>query len=105
MDVVKVSERSPYQRGKRLFGASMLFGITIIWGMPIAATILGIEFGDITWIVFPLLVIWVIYFGVSSLLLACPKCGRSLFMRGYLLSVPWPAKTCGKCGTDLTINR
>lgn len=33
----------------------------------------------------------------------CPNCGRSLFMRGYFINVPWPAKDCSKCGADLTI--
>lgn len=30
----------------------------------------------------------------------CPTCGKNLFFRGMLI-VPWPSKTCGKCGTAL----
>lgn len=30
----------------------------------------------------------------------CPECGKNLFFRGVLV-VPWPNRTCGKCGTEL----
>lgn len=30
----------------------------------------------------------------------CPQCGKNLFFRGILV-VPWPNKTCAKCGFDL----
>ncbi len=30
----------------------------------------------------------------------CPKCGKNLFFRGIFV-VPWPNRTCGKCGTEL----
>ena len=31
----------------------------------------------------------------------CPTCGSNLFFRGPLM-LPWPNKTCNRCGTDLT---
>jgi predicted RNA-binding Zn-ribbon protein involved in translation (DUF1610 family) len=30
----------------------------------------------------------------------CPDCGKNLFFRG-LFVVPWPQRTCSKCGTKL----
>ena len=30
----------------------------------------------------------------------CPHCGKNLFFRG-LFVVPWPNRTCGKCGKAL----
>ena len=30
----------------------------------------------------------------------CPECGKNLFFRGMFV-VPWPNRTCGKCGTQL----
>lgn len=30
----------------------------------------------------------------------CPNCGKNLFFRGIFV-VPWPSRTCGKCGTKL----
>lgn len=30
----------------------------------------------------------------------CPRCGKNLFFRGIFV-VPWPNRTCGKCGLDL----
>ncbi len=31
----------------------------------------------------------------------CPTCGKNLFFRGIFV-VPWPNRTCGKCGTRLS---
>lgn len=31
----------------------------------------------------------------------CPACGKNMFFRGIFI-VPWPNRTCGKCGNDLT---
>ena len=103
--MVMTTARSPYRRGKRLLLISILCAVAIVWGIPIAATILGIGFDYFKWIVGPLVVAWLLFFGISSMLLVCPCCGRSLFMRGSFLIVPWPAKTCGKCDTDLTVNQ
>ncbi|MEO0689554.1 MAG: hypothetical protein AAFY51_04540 [Pseudomonadota bacterium] len=30
----------------------------------------------------------------------CPNCGKNLFFRGILV-VPWPNRTCGRCGYEL----
>ncbi|KPP95081.1 hypothetical protein [Erythrobacter sp. HL-111] len=30
----------------------------------------------------------------------CPHCGKNLFVRG-LFVMPWPNRTCGKCGARL----
>jgi hypothetical protein len=50
----------------------------------------------------PLMLIWLVVAGVGSLLVRCPRCAKSLFMKG-MLSVPWPAANCRRCGTDLTV--
>ena len=47
-------------------------------------------------------VFWLSHGFVMLAMFRCPVYGRSLFMRG-IWSVPWPAKTCSKCGTDLTV--
>lgn len=31
----------------------------------------------------------------------CPTCGKNMFFRGMFV-VPWPNRTCTKCGSDLT---
>tara|TARA_B100001179_G_scaffold217713_1_gene189805 strand:- start:806 stop:1081 length:276 start_codon:yes stop_codon:yes gene_type:complete len=31
----------------------------------------------------------------------CPNCGSNLFFRRALM-LPWPNKTCSRCGADLT---
>lgn len=30
----------------------------------------------------------------------CPRCGKNAFFRGVFV-VPWPNRTCTRCGTDL----
>lgn len=49
-----------------------------------------------------LAILWLMAGGMGSLLLACPRCGKSPFMRG-MISMPWPARICSRCGTDLTL--
>jgi len=31
----------------------------------------------------------------------CPQCGKNAFFRGVFV-VPWPNRTCTRCGRDLT---
>ena len=31
----------------------------------------------------------------------CPTCRKNLFFRGAIM-LPWPNKTCSRCGTELT---
>ena len=94
---------SPYKRGKRHMVAAIIIGVSIVWGLPILTMAFGIWSDNLmTWLAVPLFA-WLVYFGVGSLLIRCPRCGRSVFMRGYFVSVAWPAKTCGNCGQDLTI--
>ncbi|MFN3388581.1 MAG: hypothetical protein ACK40O_06575 [Allosphingosinicella sp.] len=49
----------------------------------------------------PLMITWVAVAGLGSLAFRCPRCGKNLFMKG-IMSVPWPAARCRRCGTDLT---
>ncbi len=94
--------RSVYERGKRHMAQGIIGGLAVIWGIPITASALGLRSDKLDWIVIPLMITWVLYFGLKSFLISCSKCSRSVFMRGYFWSVPWPAHTCGKCGNDLT---
>jgi hypothetical protein len=50
----------------------------------------------------PLILAWVLGAAGLELFVRCPKCGKSLLMKG-MFSVAWPAKQCRRCGTDLTI--
>ena len=94
--------RSPYSRGKRFLFLTVLSLFLIMWGIPIFAGGLG-DWGASTILGLTSLlgIIWLLSGGIGSFLIACPRCGKSLFMRG-MWSVPWPARTCSRCGNDLT---
>ena len=49
----------------------------------------------------PLILTWMGVAAGGALFMRCPKCGKSLFMKG-MFAVPWPASECRRCGTDLT---
>lgn len=74
----------------------------IIWGIPLALSAYGASFETMFTVIGPLGLAWVLIGGIRSFMIACPICGKSLFMRGFI-SVPWPAKQCSRCGVDLTI--
>jgi hypothetical protein len=84
--------------------AAVICLFAVMWGIPIAATAIGIAGERILWVVAPLQILWFVYFAAKSVMIRCPRCGRSVFMRGLFLSVPWPAKRCGKCERDLTVS-
>lgn len=92
--------KSPYARGKRFVLLGVLSMLLVVWGGPILADMLG-PWGGVS-IVGAISVIWLLGGGIGSFLLGCPRCGKSLFMRG-MWSMPWPARTCSKCGYDLTV--
>ena len=50
----------------------------------------------------PLAFTWMVIAGGGPLFMRCPKCGKSLFMKG-MFCVPWPARECRRCGTNLTV--
>ena len=91
--------KSPYTRGKRFMVLGLLSMLLVVWGGPTLVDMLGPWGGAI---VGGLAVIWLLGGGIGSFLLGCPRCGKSLFMRG-MWSVPWPARTCSRCGNDLTV--
>ena len=80
----------------------MICGFAIIWGFPIVAASFSLDFAFLDWVLGPLMFASILYFGASYLLLVCPRCSRSIFKRKFGVRVFWPAKICGKCGTDLT---
>ena len=74
----------------------------IMWGVPIALTVFGWPSGKVIFFVVPLALAWFLVGAVGSFLIACSNCGRSVFIRRLGFSAPWPARTCSKCGRDLT---
>ena len=74
----------------------------IIWGVPLLLSAFGVSSEAMFAVIVPLGLAWVLIGGLRSLMIACPRCGKSLFMRGFI-SVPWPAKRCSRCGADLTV--
>lgn len=76
----------------------------IMWGVPLALTPFGWSFQSIMAVVMPLAFAWLLVGGIGSFLIACSNCRRSVFRRRFMLNTPWPARTCTKCGSDLTLN-
>lgn len=99
--MVSATRSSPYRRGRRFMAGLIAAMFVIVWGIPLSMDLLGYSFDASMRIAVPLGAAWVLASGVGALLIACPRCRKSLFMRG-IFSVPWPEKTCGRCGTDLT---
>lgn len=56
-------------------------------------------FGHST-IAFGIAIVGLIFANRRMLTYNCPTCGKNLFFRG-IFAVPWPNRTCGKCGTRL----
>ena len=54
---------------------------------------------------YPVFLVLIVLGPASLWLFTCPICGRSIFMRGLLLCVPWPSRECTKCHADLTQER
>jgi len=74
----------------------------IVWGVPITATALGLSPKAALVFTMPLVLIWLIVGSVGSFMIACPRCGRSVFLRRFMFGAPWPNRACSKCRTDLT---
>lgn len=51
-------------------------------------------------IAFGVAIVGLVIANARMLSLNCPSCGKNLFFRGGF-AVPWPNRTCGKCGTEL----
>lgn len=75
----------------------------IMWGVPILLTALGSPFDNVMNFLAPLMLIWFLVGAIGSFRIACPNCGRSVFLRRLMFSTPWPSHTCSKCGRDLTV--
>jgi len=88
--------------GKRFTIAIAIGTPIIMWGIPLLFMALGLHNQNLIALVIPLGITWFIVGSIGSLLIACRKCGRSVFIRRFMISTPWPARTCSKCGSDLT---
>jgi len=87
---------SVYQRARR-HALKMLIGVAIGVVFIIAVD---------AWIGHSSIAFAIVIFGlfmanIGILGFNCPTCGSNLFFRGPLM-LPWPNKTCNRCGTDLT---
>lgn len=51
-------------------------------------------------IAFGIAIVGLVFANSRMLTFNCPTCGKNLFFRGMFV-VPWPNRTCGKCGTQL----
>ncbi|MDJ0644297.1 MAG: hypothetical protein QNJ15_15900 [Erythrobacter sp.] len=51
-------------------------------------------------IAFAAAILGLVIANAPMLRLNCPECGKNLFFRGVFV-VPWPNRTCGKCGYEL----
>ncbi len=92
---------SIYAKARKRFLLMLLALPVIVWLIPVTLTSVGLG-AEIALLLSGLIVIaWFLVGAVQSFRLACPVCGRSLFLRGFV-GVPWPAKTCSKCRSDLT---
>jgi hypothetical protein len=77
----------------------------VIWGISFILSPFDLSFDTVGKIMLPFMGVMLVL-GLRSLLIGCPACGRSLFLRDYGIGLPfaspWPSKQCGKCGRDLT---
>lgn len=94
---------SVYVTGQRHMLWTIIAMFAIIWGIPLTLSAFGASSQTVFAVIVPLGLAWVLIGGIRSFMIACPSCGKSLFMRGFI-SVPWPAKQCSRCGADLTTN-
>ena len=76
------------------------------WRMAIATLfailfVLGIDqlYGHST-IAFAIAIVVLIWLNAPMLRFNCPRCGYNIFFRGMLM-LPWPRRSCGKCGLAL----
>jgi hypothetical protein len=97
-----VRASSPYKKGQRFMIAIVLAMPAIMWGVPLALMAFGLPSQSLMIAVRPLAITWLIVGSIGSFLISCRKCGRSVFLRRFMISTPWPARTCSKCGSDLT---
>lgn len=98
---MEAPRKSIYAKAQTHMIAMLVAAPVIVWGVPLLLMPIGLSFETVAAIIIPLMIAWLLVGGVRSLLLACPRCGKSLFMRGFV-SMPWPPKTCSRCGQDLT---
>ena len=58
------------------------------------------QFAGHSTIAFGIAIVGLMLANARMLRMNCPVCGKNLFFRG-LLVVPWPNRTCSKCGSRL----
>ena len=51
-------------------------------------------------IAFAIAIVVLIWLNMPMLRFNCPRCGHNAFFWGFLI-LPWPRRSCSKCGLDL----
>jgi hypothetical protein len=97
-----VDKRSPYAAGWRLMVRLIIALPLLVWGVPLVLVSAGVGGDNVVFIALPFALVWFLIGSIGSFLIACPKCGRSVFIRRFGFSAPWPARNCSKCRQDLT---
>ncbi|MDE0946593.1 MAG: hypothetical protein OSA39_07065, partial [Sphingobium sp.] len=92
---------SVYFTARRHIVWTVIAMFAIMWGVPLVLSAFGLSSSWILAVFSSLALAWALIGGIRCMLIACPTCQKSLFMRG-IVSVPWPAKRCSRCGSDLT---
>ncbi|QFT78121.1 hypothetical protein [Erythrobacter sp. THAF29] len=85
-----------------LYECARRHAIRMAWALLIAIVfVLAVDwaYGHST-IAFAIAIFGLIWLNMPMLGFNCPRCGHNAFFRGVIV-VPWPRKTCGKCGLEL----
>ena len=96
------SSEKTHCAGMSIYRKSVLFMVWVLFvfvTFPIWIEFLLSAFGEAGALVGG--AFWLSHGLVLLFVYRCPSCRRSLFMRDHMISVPWPAKTCSKCGYNL----
>lgn len=87
---------SLYERA-RGHAVRMLFALVMAIGFVV---LVDQVYGHST-IAFAVAVGVLIWLNMPMMRFNCPRCGQNAFFWGYIV-LPWPRRSCGKCGLDLT---
>lgn len=72
--------------------AALILAITVVLAVD--------QFYGHSTIAFAVAIVGLVIANTPMLRFNCLRCGKNLFFRGMFV-VPWPNKTCGRCGLEL----
>lgn len=91
---------STYQRAMLALAGGAIAGITIVWVLPLGLTAWGLSGRWTWWTELLLAALWLLIGGFVCIAIRCPRCSKSIFMRGIF--AVWPQRICSRCGEDLS---